>query len=96
MNDDQFDDLKQFIDGRISQSAENTQTDLKQFIETRISQSETRLTGDLTKKIKDVEENLKQEMRAGFEGVGDATEQIHTQLSDHQTRITALEDAAAA
>ena len=59
--------------------------DLKQFIQATVSQSEERLRDDLTT-----------EMRAGFAGAGDALEPIHTELANHETRISALEEGAQA
>ncbi len=46
--------------------------DLKQFIQATVSQSEERTRTDLNKRIDDLEGSLTQEMRQGFEGVGDA------------------------
>lgn len=81
----QIDDVKQFVDQRITQSAQQQLDDLKQFVDGRISQTEARLDG----RMDQLEENMNQ----GFAGVGDAIEQIHTQLSNHETRITMLENS---
>lgn len=61
--------------------------DLKQFVKATVSQSEERLSGEIGE--------LRQEMQAGFAGVGDAIEQIHGENTLTDTRLTRLEDAAA-
>lgn len=82
MSDDNLQDLKEYIDGRISQSEENT----KYYIDSRISQSEFNVRQDIR--------NLETKMDSGFAGVAEAIEQIHTELSDHDKRIAKLEPAA--
>jgi hypothetical protein len=117
MSNDQFDDLKQFIqtqisesenritkkmdtqisesenritkkmDTRISQSAMDTLEDLKQFVDSRTSQSEVRTINAMDEKISQTEtrleekiDELREEMRDGFAGVGEAIEDIHARL----------------
>ncbi len=84
MNDDQLDDLKQFIDSRISQTEAR--------LEERISDTETKLEQKI--------EDLQSEMRDGFAGVGEAIEDIHTQADkinvDVERRLASLERPAAA
>jgi hypothetical protein len=83
MNDDQFDDLKQFIEATVSQS----ETRIKDELGERIDGVEQRL-GNLEKKVDD-----------GFAGVADAIETINQRLDDHETecneRLTKLEQQAA-
>jgi hypothetical protein len=64
MNDDQFEDLKQFIDSRISQ-AENT--------------FGSKLDVELSK--------LRKEMLDGFEGVGEAIEEINKHFDDRLAKL---------
>lgn len=75
MNNDQFDDLKQFIAASVSQSEE-------------------RIRGDMDKLRLDMDkgfQSLREEMVNSFSGVGDAIEEIHTQLEQHERRLTKLE-----
>ena len=82
MSDDQMDDLKQFIDGRISQSESLLRDDFGVGINS--------LAGKINK--------LEQEVNDGFTGVGEAIDEIHTQITQHDTevdqRLTNLEQAA--
>jgi hypothetical protein len=64
MNDDQLEDLKQFIDSRIFQ-AENT--------------FGTKLEEELGK--------LRKEMLDGFEGVGEAIEEINKHFDERLTKL---------
>lgn len=98
MNDDQFDDLKQFIDSRISQ----TEAMIDQRIaeseaksEKRIEIAENRLDSKIEALRAEVHE-LRVEMREGFAGVGEAIEELHNTDDDHDKRLTKLEHQAAA
>lgn len=83
MINDQFEDLKQFIDSRISQSELTVNGQLKD------------LKSELKKDISD----LRQEMLNGFAGVGEAIDDIHKQLDETKDefdkRLTKLEQQAA-
>lgn len=85
IDDDQITELKQSI--------EDGFTDIKQYVDSRISQSENSLETRLESKINARIDDLEETMTSGFVGVGDAIEQIHTVLTDHETRITTLEKA---
>jgi predicted nucleic acid-binding Zn-ribbon protein len=93
MNDDQFDDLKQFIDSRISQS-EALLTQKIDGVEERVDGLEKKVSG-LEKKV----DGLEQKIDDGFAGVGEAIEQVHKQLelrdAEVDQRIITLEQAAA-
>ena len=83
MNEDQFDDLKQFIDSKISQSEQRLMDD----IDSKISQSEQRLKESITRiesKIDDVD--LK---------VDTISDTLSADLRDHDMRITKLKTKAA-
>jgi chaperonin cofactor prefoldin len=75
MNDDQLEDLKQFIDSRISQSEQTFDHKLDEKLGA-----------------------LRKEMLDGFAGVGEAIENVHTQLdktkAEFETRIAKLERQA--
>src|SRR5258708_14889727 len=72
MNNDQLDDLKQFISASLSQSETRLREELKEWISTSINQSEGRLHQEV--------QTVRQEMADGFLGVGEAIEEIHQQL----------------
>jgi hypothetical protein len=83
MNDEQLDDLKQFIDSRISQTE-------ARFGE-RISGSEAKVEQNL--------KGLRSEMHDGFAGIGEAIEQINQHHDDRdkdEQRLTKLEHQIAA
>ena len=71
MNDRQLDDLKQFLDARFLQSEQSIKSELRQEV------------GRIEQEI----EQLRQEMRDGFSGVGDAIEGIHARIDalEHHT-----------
>ncbi len=75
MNDDQLNDLKQFIDSRISQSVENLAS--KDDIKTLAS--------------KDDIKRLEQKVDDGFSGVGEAVDEVNQALTNHEQRVTKLE-----
>ena len=83
MNNDQFEDLKQFIDSRISQSE---------------AIFDEKLDGKIDSIKKEIED-LRKEMLEGFAGVGEAIEDIHKQLDESKEefdkRLTKLEQQAA-
>ena len=83
MNDRQLEDLKQFIDGRISQTEGRFDERLDEKIETLDEKIET-----LDEKL----EALRKEMLDGFTGVGDAIEEINKMIDE---RLTKLENQAA-
>ena len=93
MIDTQFEDLKQFIDGRISQS--------EQLFEERFGKVEGRL-GKVEGKLGKLEsglQSLRTEMLDGFAGVGDAIEDVHQLLEETKLkfdkRLSKLEKQAA-
>ena len=71
MNDGQLEDLKQFIDSRISQT------------EARFDEKLDKLDEKLSSKI----EGLRQEMLEGFAGVGEAIEKINKHFDKRLTRL---------
>lgn len=79
MNNDQFDDLKQFISASISQSEE------------RICKEMT----DGFKAVRREIQVVRQEMADGFLGVGEAIDEIHRQIEEQRettdARLTKLE-----
>lgn len=83
MNHDQFEDLKQFIDSRISQTE-------KKFDEKLDSE-----IGGLRQELA----SLREDMLEGFSGVGEAIENIHNQLDETKEefdkRLAKLEKQAA-
>ena len=80
MNDEQLEDLKQFIDSRISQTEARFDEKLG-GVESRV--------GNLEEKL----EALRQEMLDGFAGVGEAIEEINKLID---ARLTKLEQQQAA
>jgi hypothetical protein len=78
MNDQQIDDLKQFVAATVGQS------------EAHLSQ---RIDG-LSQRV----DTLTKEMREGFAGVADVmethTKDIDERITDHESRLTSLEQAA--
>lgn len=82
MNNDQIDDLKQFITATVSQTEE------------RLSES----IDELNQKADSLEQSLillREEVRSGFEGVGDAVEEIHQHNAQVELRLNSLEQQAA-
>lgn len=75
MNNDQFEDLKQFIDSRISQSEETFEHKLDEKLNA-----------------------LRKDMLDDFSGVGEAIENVHSQLdetkSEFEIRLSKLEQQA--
>ena len=78
MNDQQLEDLKQFIDGRISQT--------EAMFEDQLEQTESRL-GDGVEKLEVGLEALRKEMLDGFTGVGNAIEEINKQVDERLTKL---------
>lgn len=80
---DQFDDLKQFIASTVSQTEERLQNEMT----------------ELKREFKGEMSELRKEMADGFTGVGEAIDEIHKQLDvrDKQVdkRLTKLEHQAA-
>jgi len=75
MIDDQLDDLKQFIDSRISQSEQLIRTELGSDI------------AGLKKDVSGIKEDLQvtnQKIDDGFAGVGEAIEQINQRLDEQR------------
>lgn len=83
MNDEQLEDLKQFIDSRISQSEVR--------FDDKLSTEVSALRNEISA--------LRQEMLDGFAGVGDSFDEIHKLLEEQKqnfdTRLTKLEQQAA-
>jgi uncharacterized protein YukE len=73
-------------------------SDLKQFIASTVSQTEQRLQAQISELKSEVSE-VKTEMANGFEGIGEAIEQIHqqaeTQEAEVDRRFTKLEQQTA-
>jgi predicted nucleic acid-binding Zn-ribbon protein len=87
MNDDQFDDLKQFIDSRISQT--------EAMFEQRLSATEAQLEQKIEGLSSEVH-RLRDEMHDGFAGVGEAVEELHKADDELNQRLTKLEHQTAA
>jgi len=79
MNDQQLEDLKQFIDGRISQTEAR--------FDEKLGTLETKM-GSLDSKL----EELRKEMLNGFTGVGEAIDEINKHFDE---RISKLEQQTA-
>ena len=79
MNNDQLDDLKQFILASISQSEGR----LRHEFVTAISESEGRLRGEMSQGF----QTIRNEMSDGFLAVGEAIEEIHQQLEAHNAKF---------
>ena len=86
MNDDQFDDLKQFIVNTVSQTENRLQAQISQVADE---------LGDVRNELG----QLRSEMASGFEGVAEAVEQIHQQAEMQEAevnrRFTKLEQQTA-
>ena len=86
MNDDQLDDLKQFVAPTVSQSEERLRTELGKAV----SQSEERLHAELG--------NLRTELHDAFTGVFEALETsmqyVEERLTVHDKRLSSLENAS--
>lgn len=82
MNNENFEDLKQFIDGRIGQSEEN----IIGQVDEKITVVEGKITGQI--------QELRLEMHEGFAGVGEAIDQIHTRIDGLEDRVETLEKHA--
>lgn len=77
MNDDQIDDLKQFIDSKISQSEARLHSEVADMrIELKKEISDTR--GELKEEIA----QLREETREGFKGVAVAFEELNLQQEE--------------
>lgn len=89
MNDDQMDDLKQFIAATVSQTEAR--------LGGRIDGVETKV-GSLETKVDRLEvkvDSLRHEMLDGFAGVAGVVDPANDQLEDHEKRITSLEHQTA-
>lgn len=90
MKDAELNDLKQFITATVSQSESRLETRLETKIDTRLTTLETKLTKEIA--------GLRQEMRDGFTGVGEAIETIHVLMvhdkAEIDTRLSRLEAKA--
>ncbi len=71
MNDQQLEDLKQFIDSRISQTEARFDGKLE----------------DLGENLQEKIENLRKEMLDGFAGVGEAIEEINKHIDERLTKL---------
>jgi phage shock protein A len=90
MDEDQLNDLKQFIAATVSQATADMAT--KQDIANMATKDDlARLESKLENKIED----LRLEMNDGFAGVSDAIEQINEQCADMDQRLTKLEQQTA-
>ncbi len=93
-NEELFEDLKQFIDSRISQSEARTD---KRFegVDEKFEGIDDKFEG-VDKKFEKIEKKLDQiqtEMNDSFAAAGSAIVPVNDQLANHETRITALEAA---
>ncbi len=90
MNDDQLNDLKQFIAATVSQSTAHlaTKDDLNS-----VKSDLGSVKGDLSELKTDLK-RLEQKVDDGFAGIGDAIEDLHKQQSDTDQRVTKLEQQA--
>jgi tetrahydromethanopterin S-methyltransferase subunit G len=79
MNDNQIDDLKQFITATVSQS------------EQRLGERIDNVEQTLTKRIDDLEHKMEE----GFAGVSEAIEGINQHQDEQDARLTDLESAKA-
>jgi hypothetical protein len=71
MNDQQLEDLKQFIDARISQ----TEASLDKKVDEKLEVLDEKL------------EVLRKEMLDGFAGVGEAVEEINKHIDERLTKL---------
>jgi len=79
MNNDQLDDLKQFIAASVSQSEERLRGEMNQGFRA------------VRQEMAEGFQAVRQEMADGFLAVGEATDEIHKQL-DEQHKINATVD----
>ncbi len=95
MTNDQLEDLKQFIDSRISQSEALTERKLESMdvrlgsVENRLGSVENRL-GSVEHRLGSVEQNLeslRDEMLGGFAGVGEAIDEINSRIDEHLIQL---------
>lgn len=100
MDDEQFDDLKQFIVTTVGQT-EARLTERMDGLDGRMDGLDGRMAG-LEGRMAGLEgrmDTLEQKMDDGFAGVGEAIEQIHQRIDAHEadtnTRLTRLEQKAA-
>lgn len=100
MKDDQFDDLKQFIEATVSQ-AEVRLTERIDSLDKRVGSLDERV-GSLDKRIGSVENKidaLDKKMEDGFAAAGDAIVSIHDHLEVRdkkvEMRLTHLENKVA-
>lgn len=73
MKDDQFNDSKQFTVSTVSQFEECIEEELRVELGDRIDSSHSSLKSEIT--------SLREEMREGFKGVGNAIKEILRQLN---------------
>lgn len=86
MNDDQLNDLKQFVAATISQATANMATkDGLKNLATKVD----------VEAIKIDFRRLEQKVDDGFAGIADAVEDINARHDNHEGRITRLEQQAA-
>jgi hypothetical protein len=69
--------------------------DLKQLITTTVNLAVKQGIAEAEQRISNNINEMRQEMREGFAGVGDAFTPANDQLADHEGRITKLEQQAA-
>lgn len=86
MQDEQLEDLKQFIGATVSQSEERLRAEISR-VEGKVDGLEGRVDG------------LRQEMLDGFSGVGEAIDELHKEIEERASvtdqRLTKLEQRAA-
>jgi archaellum component FlaC len=74
MNDDQLDDLKQFIASTVSQTEQRLQTQISEIKE-EIFEVKTNMS------------QIKDDLANGFEGIGEAIEQVHQQAETQEIEV---------
>lgn len=83
MNDEQFDDLKQFIAATVSQSEASLHDEMGNGFAT------------LRKEMNQLEERLTKRMDDGFAGAAEPIDQINNRLGELDQRLTRLEHQTA-
>jgi methyl-accepting chemotaxis protein len=93
MNNQQLDDLKLFIDTRLSQTEitlRDEMGEMKRELEGKIGK-----IGNEVGSLKGEIRQLSQKMDDGFAGIADIFEQVNGRVDDHEHRIEKLEQQAA-
>jgi hypothetical protein len=93
MQDEQLEDLKQFIGATVSQAEERLRGEIKDSL----GETEERLRDEISR-VDGKIDRLGEEMQGGFAGVGEAIDALHQQIEDRdravEQRLTKLEGQA--